>query len=176
MSADAAELAFRPLAASDLPLLAHWLRHPHVDRWWHGPQDMPAVRAKYLPRIDGTEPTHVFVFDLGAVPVGWIQWARWADYPQHAVQLGAALDMAGLDLAIGELELLGRGLGPRVIRAFLERIVFADPAIAGCVTDPQSANQRSLRAFEKAGFTRGAVVQLQGEPYTREVVRRDRPR
>ena len=104
-------------------------------------------------------------------PVTLVVRPRWSRY-QHE----SPLDAAGIDLAIGELALLGRGLGPRVIRAFVERIVFADPALTACITDPRSANQRSLRAFAKAGFTRVAVVQLQGEPYTREVVRRDRPR
>ena len=168
------ELSFRPLAEQHLPRLQRWLTAPHVDRWWHGPQDLPGVYAKYQPRIDGREPTHVFVIELTAVPVGWIQWARWADYPQHATQLGAGPDTAGVDLAIGALEQLGRGLGPRALRAFLERIVFASPEIAACITDPQTANVRSLRALAKAGFRQVSTVQLPGEPYTRVVVRRDR--
>ena len=169
------ELGFRPLSADDLPRLARWLREPHVDRWWHGPQDLPGVHAKYVPRIDGRQPTHVFVIDVTAVPVGWIQWARWADYREHAEQLGAPADTAGVDLAIGEIERIGQGLGPRVLDAFLQRVVFAQAGIVACITDVQTANDRSLRAFAKAGFTRLRTVQLRGEPYTREVLRRSRP-
>ena len=168
------ELSFRPLAEQHLPQLQRWLIAPHVDRWWHGPQDLPGVYAKYRPRIDGRVPTHVFLIEQTAVPVGWIQWYRWADYPEHAAKLHAGPDTAGVDLAIGELEQIGRGLGPRVLRAFLDSIVFANPDIAACISDPQTANVRSVRAFTKAGFTVARTVQLSGEPYTREVVRRDR--
>lgn len=170
------ELAFRPLAEADLPQLQRWLREPHVDRWWHGPQDLTAVRAKYLPRIDGTQPTRVFVMELTAVPIGWIQWYRWADYPEHGAPLGAPADSAGVDLAIGELALLGRGVGSSALRQFVEGIVFADAAIATCLSDPQTANQRSLRAFAKAGFAPAGIVQLKDEPFTRQIMRRDRTR
>jgi aminoglycoside 6'-N-acetyltransferase len=168
------ELHFRPLTAEDLPQLQRWLREPHVDRWWHGPQDLAGVYAKYIPRIDGREPTFTFVIELAGMPIGFIQWARWADYPDHAVQLGAGTDSAGVDLAIGELDRIGHGIGPRVLRAFLDRIVFADPAIVACITDPQTANTRSLRAFTKAGFTHTHTVQLTAEPYPRAVMRLDK--
>ena len=72
------DVAFRPLRISDLPLLQAWLSLPHVDEWWHEPLDLAGVRAKYLPRIDGTEPTYVFVIERGGGPIGWIQWYRWA--------------------------------------------------------------------------------------------------
>jgi aminoglycoside 6'-N-acetyltransferase len=153
--------------------LQRWLREPHVDRWWNGPQDLPAVYAKYLPRIDGRVPTFTFVIEQDAVPIGWIQWYRWADYPEHAAQIGAGQDSAGVDLAIGEVDRIGHGIGPRALRAFLDRIVFTNPAIVACITDVQTANHRSLRAFTKAGFTRTHTLQLAGEPYTREIMRFD---
>ena len=132
------------------------------------------MHAKYLPRIDGREPTHMFVIEHGSRSVGWIQWYRWADYLEHAAQLGAEPSAAGIDLAIGELELLGLGLGSNVIRAFVDSMVFADPAITACVSDPEVKNTRSVRAFEKAGFISARTVQIFGESCTRHVMRRDR--
>jgi RimJ/RimL family protein N-acetyltransferase len=164
-------IAFRPLRRDDLPLLQRWLALPHIDAWWHQPLDRDGLEATYGPRIDGTEPTHVFVIEYRGRTIGWIQWYRWADYPDHAARLGAELDTAGIDLAIGELDLIGRGLGALAIGAFLERVVFVDPAITGCVCDPETRNRRSIRAFEKAGFTRERTVRLPGESVTREVVR-----
>ncbi|HMJ15620.1 MAG TPA: GNAT family N-acetyltransferase [Polyangiaceae bacterium] len=168
------EIGFRALASQHLPLLQAWLTAPHVDRWWHGPQDLAGVRAKYLPRIDGREPSHVFLIESGAVPVGWIQWYRWADYPVHAAQLGASADSAGVDLAIGEVEQIGLGLGSRALRTFVDHIVFAQPGIAACLSDPQTDNTRSVRAFLKAGFAQALTIQLTGEPYTRALMRRAR--
>jgi aminoglycoside 6'-N-acetyltransferase len=149
---------------------------PHVDDWWHESLDLAGVHAKYLPRIDGTEPTHVFVIEHGGRPIGWIQWYRWADYSEHAALLGAEPEAAGIDLAIGETEMIGLGLGSSAIRAFVECVVFTDPAITACISDPETRNGRSLRAFEKAGFGVVRTVQLPGESVTRHVVRRDRPR
>jgi hypothetical protein len=108
-------------------------------------------------------------------PVGWIQWYLWSDYPEHALQLRAELPSAGIDLAIGELPKMGLGLGPVAIREFLWRIVFAGTKISAVITDPAQGNLRSVRAFEKAGFTVTNTVQLSGEDFKRLVLRMSRP-
>ena len=126
------------------------------------------------PPIGGPRHRLRHLIEHRARPIGWIQWYRWADHAGHAALLGAEPEAAGLDLALGEERLLGRGLGPRAIRAFLDEVVFRDPAIVACVTDPETRNTRSLRAFAKAGFHVVRTVQLPGEPATRAVVRHER--
>lgn len=168
------DLGFRALGSADLPLLGRWLARAHVAQWWRAPWDAEGVAAEYGPKIDGREPTRVFVIVLGGTDVGWVQWYRWADYPEHAGQLGADETAAGLDLAIGEPELLGRGLGPRVLRRFVEGVVFADPAITACICDPEVENQRSLRAFARAGFSVVRRVRRPDEDGDRLVMRRGR--
>lgn len=168
------DLRFRPLRHDDLPQLVRWLAEPHVEEWWHERLDLEAARAKYAPRIEGREPCHVFVIVREGRAIGWIQWYRWADYPEHAARLGATVSEAGIDLAIGDREHVGRGVGSRAIRAFVEQIVFADTAITGCVSDPEEANVRSVRAFEKAGFVVTRTTVLAGEATPRCVMRRPR--
>jgi aminoglycoside 6'-N-acetyltransferase len=168
-------ISFRPLRRSDFPLLQQWLSAPHVAAWWGESLSLEAVDAKYGPRVDGTEPTHVFVIEYDGQPVGWIQWYFWSDYPQHALQLGAELPSAGIDLAIGEFPRIGLGLGPVAIREFLRQIVFAGTKICAVIADPAQGNLRSSRAFEKAGFTVTRTVQLRGEDFERIVVRMYRP-
>jgi aminoglycoside 6'-N-acetyltransferase len=155
--------------------LQRWLSEPHVDAWWHQPLDLAGVRAKYGPGIEGHEPIHVYVLEYDGRPVGWIQWYRWSDYPDRALQLGAEPVSAGIDLAIGELQWTGVGLGPTAICEFLKRIVFIDPEISAVIADPEEGNIRSLRAFEKAGFMPTKTVQIRGESFQRRVVRLDRP-
>lgn len=169
------ELAFRPLLRTDLVLLRDWLSQPHIDAWWHEALDLAGVHATYGPRIDGIEPTHVFIIECEEQPIGWIQWYRWVDYPEHAARIGAGPASAGIDLAIGEASLLDLGIGSRAIRGFLERVVFTDPTIEACFSDPEARNGRSVRAFEKAGFTVVRTVQLAGEPAPRRIVRCGRP-
>jgi aminoglycoside 6'-N-acetyltransferase len=170
-----ASITFRPLDRSDFPLLREWLSAPHVDAWWHEPLDLASVEAKYGPRVDGAEPTHVFVIEHDGRPIGWIEWYLWSDYPAHALQLGVELTSAGIDLAIGEAAMTGLGLGPIAISEFLTRVVFENPNVTAVITDPEEGNVRSLRAFEKAGFAMAYTVQLTGENCKRRVVRMNRP-
>src|SRR4051812_12041208 len=115
-------IAFRPLTRADFSLLQAWFAEPHIARWWRESCDPRDIEAKYGPRVEGAEPTHVFIVELGRAPVGWIQWYRWSDYPEHATQLGAAPNSAGIDLAIGDSRWLGRGLGPVLIRTFVDHV------------------------------------------------------
>jgi len=147
---------------------------PHVAAWWHESLDLESVNLKYGPRVDGVEPTRVFVIEHTQRPIGWIQWYLWSDYPEHAQQLGVEPASAGIDLAIGELAMTGLGLGPVAILEFLRQIVFADPRVSAVITDPEESNLRSLHAFKKAGFTFANTVQLAGEHCQRRVVRMDR--
>jgi hypothetical protein len=142
-----------------------------VDAWWHERLDLAGVAEKFGPRVDGAEPTHVFLIEQDGRPIGWIQWYLWADYPAHALQLAAEPGTAGMDLAIGELPMTGLGLGAVAIRGFLDQIVFRDASVSAVIADPEEANLRSLRAFQKAGFTVMNTVQLVGESFKRLVVR-----
>jgi aminoglycoside 6'-N-acetyltransferase len=135
---------------------------------------LSSLEAKYGPGIDGLEPVYVFVVQHGSTPIGWIQWYRWQDFPEHAAQLGADATSAGIDLAIGEVEMTGRGLGPAMIRTFGTTHIFANLDIAAIVADPAADNSRSVTAFRKAGFRTVGTVRLAGEAFDRSVVRFER--
>jgi RimJ/RimL family protein N-acetyltransferase len=163
-------VSLRPLERSDFPLLQRWLSEPHVDAWWHEALDLAGLEHKYGPRIDGREPTHVFIIEQESRPIGWIQWYRWSDYPKHAAQLKTEPNAAGIDLTIGEASELGKGFGPSAIREFILEVASAEPGIAAIVTDPEERNSRSCRAFEKAGFIALRTVELEGENVRRRIM------
>jgi aminoglycoside 6'-N-acetyltransferase len=144
-------ITFRLLARDDLPLLCEWLNREHVRRWWHRSHTLQEVEAKYGPRIDGTARTRVFVIELDGRPAGMIQTYLTVDYPDW---IGAQDGVAGVDLFIADEELIGQGLGPRILIEFMREIVFADPDATACVASPEIVNTASIRAFEKSGFTR----------------------
>ena len=148
---------------------------PHVAAWWNERADLASIEAQYGPPIDGLEPTNVFLILNEGEPIGWIQWYSWADYPTHARQLGAEPCSTGIDLAIGRFDRIGTGLGPLAIRTFLSDIVFSDPSVCAVAADPEEANIRSVRAFEKAGFKVTNTIQLAKEDCRRRVVRIARP-
>jgi aminoglycoside 6'-N-acetyltransferase len=163
-------ISFRALETADFPSLQQWLSNPHIDEWWHQRLDRDGIERKYGPRINGTEPTHVFIIEHERLSIGWVQWHRWSDYPEHAVQLKVPPAAAGVDLAIGEVTLIGKGLGPRIIRDFVLEVIAVQSGITSVVTDVEERNGRSVRAFEKAGFTAVGLVQLNGENVRRRLM------
>jgi pantothenate kinase/RimJ/RimL family protein N-acetyltransferase len=146
-------IGFRSLTRADLPDVQRWRSEPHVARWFE-PLDDAAVAAKYLPRIEGRDPTRMYVVELAGRPVGFAQCYRHADLPGTDAAVGVPA-AAGIDYCLGEPAVVGRGLGPRVIDAFVRDVVlptFPDAVVV--VGAPAADNERSIRALEKAGFQR----------------------
>lgn len=107
-----------------------------MDAWWYEPLDLDGLERKYGPRIGGAEATRVYIIEPEGRPIGWIQWYRWSDYPKHAAQLEAEQNAAGIDLSIGELSLIGLGIGSTAIRQFIFEVISHNPAIIA-LTDPE---------------------------------------
>jgi aminoglycoside 6'-N-acetyltransferase len=60
------------------------------------------------------------------------------------------LGTCGIDQFIGEPDMIERGHGSQFVRAFVDRLL-----ATGCprvLTDPDPANARAIRAYQKAGF------------------------
>ena len=152
-------IEFRPLAEDDLPLVEEWLRRDHVARWWR--DDIAESLAEYRAALEGREPTDHFMIVVDGCAIGMIQTYLVSDYPEweEVVQVGEGV--AGVDLMIGEEELIGRGLGPQILSAFACDLVVA-PSLVATVEEP---NRRSWRAFEKAGFRHVRDVEEDGDPH-----------
>jgi RimJ/RimL family protein N-acetyltransferase len=174
---DSPLITFRPLARTDLRLVRQWLNTPHVYAWWGagcgegalgGPGDDAAtldqVEEKYGPTIDGGGTTHRYVIEVEGAPIGLIQWYRLADFPDYARDIGEdPAGAAGIDLFIGEVSALGRGVGSDALRQFVMVVVFRHRDIERAAGGPALNNVRSIRAFEKAGFTRMRDARVPGE-------------
>jgi aminoglycoside 6'-N-acetyltransferase len=152
----APDYIFRPMAAADLPLIQRWLALPHVRQWWGDPQeqytlvsrdlDEPAM-DQYVVSLDGDPFAYLQCYDLTAWNSGFGQ------HPQGT---------RGIDLFIGEPDMIERGHGSALIRAFAdERLRQGAPRM---VTDPDPANLRAVRAYEKAGFERVRMVDTPDGP------------
>ena len=154
----------RPLARADLARLSGWLAEPHVARWWRDPSDLAAVQAAYLPCIDGTDPTEVFVIEAEGRPAGFIQRYLTAGDPDwdRAVRATGAVTggTAGIDYLIGEPGLCGRGYGAAAISLFTALTFRRYPQAGAVVAVPQQDNVASWRALERAGFSRWWSGQL----------------
>jgi aminoglycoside 6'-N-acetyltransferase len=159
---------------ADLRLVYEWLQRPHVKRWWRDRETYEEVVEHYLPSIEGTDPTDLYLALLYEEPVSFVQTGLVSDYPEYAALVGVGQAVAGVDLLIGDEGLTGQGIGTEILRQFVEEVIFAGPTTIGCVADPDASNVASLRAFEKAGFR---VVKEFVDPEDGELhalVRRDR--
>lgn len=159
------DIAFRRLAPEDLAALFLWLSKPHVRKWYASPPTSYAeVVARYGPRVDEGNAVRAHVVLVDGVAIGYAQTYAVLDFPSYARQLGCGDGVAAMDLLLGEETMIGRGLGARVIRRFVEDVVFADPAVEACVAGPPEGHGAGIRAFEKAGFRRWKVVHPEDAP------------
>ena len=144
------------MSADDLPLVKRWLAMPHVTQWWgdadeqfelvSGDLSHPAM-DQFIVSSDGRPFAYLQCYDLTAWNAGF-----------GAQPLGAR----GIDQFIGEPDMVDRGHGSSLIRAFTDGLLAA--GTPRLVTDPDPTNARAVRAYEKAGFHRDRMVDTPDGP------------
>ncbi|KOT61496.1 MULTISPECIES: GNAT family N-acetyltransferase [Streptomyces] len=163
-------ITWRRLAEADFPLVRRWLEQPHIARWWNHETSPEAVARDFGPVVRGEEPSEDLLVLLDGRPLGLVQRSRFADYPDYRAELAALIEVPGeamtLDYLIGDPGQVGRGLGPRMIRAVV-RATWDDHPHAPAVLIPVPvANRASWRALEKAGLRRAAEGELEPDSPT----------
>lgn len=136
---------FRAVTGEDLPMIARWLEEPHIAKWWGDPATSLAEIEEAMEDV-ATEP---LIVEMDGEPIAYLQ-----SYDPHLEDGHPYQDQPtgtlGLDISIGRPDLLGQGHGSAIIRQFAEEL-FAEGA-PRIVIDPDPANTRAIRAYEKAGF------------------------
>lgn len=149
--------AFRPVTHDDLALLQRWLRAPDVVRWWGDPE-----HESDLLRGDLDEPRMVMrIVSWEAQPFAYAQDYDVDAWPQPHFN-GLPAGTRAIDTFIGEPDMIGRGHGPRFLRLLAERLEREGAPLV--VVDPDPANYRARRAYEKAGFRGNMRVDTSAGP------------
>lgn len=145
------QLSFRPMGPDDLPLLETWLAEPHVSQWWDEADE--TVAAVTAPPQPGAVAVSPWIIELEARPVGFVQWYRvepdddW--FPGLEIPAGAV----GVDLALGDPDSVGRGVGRRALLEFVHHVVRpAAPDATEVWIDPDPRNERAVRSYRAVGF------------------------
>jgi AacA4 family aminoglycoside N(6')-acetyltransferase len=154
------------MEAEDLPMLQAWIRRPHVREWWAGEEpDMPfdEFRAHYLPRVMAEARVTPYIALLDGRPLGFCQsyvamgsgdgW--WEEVTDPGVR--------GIDQFLCEAADLGKGLGTQMVKALVARL-FENPAVTRVQVDPDPANARAIRCYEKAGFRAVRTIETPDGP------------
>ena len=163
-------IAFHPLGPDDLAVMHRWLNDPEVVQWWEGDDvSWAGVVHDYSPEREPDGVKH-WIASLEDHPIGWISCsdvARWAEEIAAWTALGADPRPAGIDYLIGDRSDRGRGLGARMIAAFVGTVVFGPGSSWIQVgADPFTANARSWRALARCGFQRAGVYGVGAEECT----------
>ena len=174
---------FRPLTRDDFPLLAHWLRQPHVQRWWNHETTPDAVEADFGAVVDRDDPAEVFIASWDGRPTGLIQRYTFADNPGYGAELSHLLSVPpgafSMDYFIGEPASLRRGCASAMLRRLVDDTWAVHPGASAIIVPVVAVNFASWRALERAGFRRVAEGELEPDnpidPRDHLVYRIDRP-
>ena len=148
--------AFHPMSRNHLPMIRRWLETPEVVRWWGDPDEQYELVSGDLDHPDMDQ----FIVAIGEQSFGFIQSYPLSTWNQS---FGAQPPATrGIDQFIGDPELIGRGHGSGFIRQFVEALLRS--GIPRVVTDPDPDNGRAVRAYAKAGFQSGHVVDTPDGP------------
>lgn len=143
--------AFRPLTRHDLSMVHQWLQRPHVAEWWHDPTTLIELERDYLPDTMSGSSTRASIALVAGEPIGFIQsyvaLGSGEGWWEHETDPGTR----GIDQFLANADQLGRGLGSRMVHAFVQQL-FQDPAVTKVQTDPSPDNERAIRSYRRAGF------------------------
>ena len=140
--------AFTRLRREDLPLLTKWFDAPHVSPWFGRPQNAE------LDPLGEQRPVHRYVASFDGRPIGLMQLYDWSDFPENAAAVSARSGEVGIDYLIGEADMIGHGVGPEMVAAFLVPETLGRGDVTGVRVDVSESNERSWRCLEKVGFRR----------------------
>ena len=147
------QIEFRPLTDDDLPLLHRWLNDGPVLEWYaRQPRSLEQVGERYRDRIEGRDPTRLYVSRVDGEDAGMFQTYRVADHPEYERAIAGEPGWAGMDYLTGESRFRGIGLGPKLVDRFLVDVVFASSEVLACVSGPDPNNVASIRTLERSGF------------------------
>ena len=142
----------------DYALFVRWRNEPHVAEWWTTDDDPTPttperVAEKYGPRTEDASWVTSCIISLGDRPVGYVQFYPWDAEPEAAAEMSVPVieGSFGLDIFIGEPDVIDRGIGTRVV-ALLARHLFEDRDATAIALLTPVGNSRAHRAYEKAGF------------------------
>jgi aminoglycoside 6'-N-acetyltransferase len=135
-------------------LLERWLREPHVARWWGEPE---RTLEELTARPEGGGEA---LITCGGRPLGYLRWQVPSNEELEAAGLlgDVPADTIDIDIAIGEPELVGRGIGSTALHLLAERLKGEGRArmLMLCTS---TMNLQAVRAFDRAGFERVRTFQ-----------------
>jgi RimJ/RimL family protein N-acetyltransferase len=148
-------IEFQPLRADHFEILWKWHNEAHVTENWNSFENFEAMKASYEKKIESNF-VICFIIYLDGNPFGYIHAYKawkvgdgwWPDEKEGTW---------GIDQFIGDPSFVGRGLGSKFIKEFIQFFLIKQ-GFQKLIVDPAPKNERAIRAYEKAGFRKVAVI------------------
>lgn len=152
------DFRLRAVVEADLELLVRWMNDPEVDRFWElaGPRQRTVDHLAEQRALGHSES---YIGEIADVPMSYWELYR-ADLDRLAQYYSALPYDGGVHLLLGPAAARGRGRGATLLAAVAEQMFDGDLRMSRIVAEPDVRNVRSIRAFERAGFTRSADIDL----------------
>jgi RimJ/RimL family protein N-acetyltransferase len=142
-------LVFKPLEENNLDLLCFWFSKAHIKAWWDDQLSNEEIKNKYRSRI-GNPIILPYIVYLNDHPFAFIQY-YFANKVGDRWLLNEADSTVGIDLFIGDEDMLDQGYGTALIKNFTDKL-FKNSSIQKIITDVDPNNLRAKRCYEKSGF------------------------
>lgn len=123
-----------------------WLKLPHVEKWFHEPQNWIDELDDRFDRFSFI--THLIVLD-GDNPIGFCQYYPVIDAGEKWYGRIPLENTYSIDYMIGDTDYLSRGLAPKIITLLTEKI-FKETNAKRIIVKPEEENLKSRRALAKA--------------------------
>ena len=148
-------ITFEPLAITHFPLLLKWLETPHVKTWWndHVIWTLELIEKKYSCYVTSSNLIKAYIICMEGKPIGYIQCYNKHDFPrEHDYAIELPTSCAAIDWYIGEPDFIGRGIGTRTLKLFLDIHIFT--SFDNVFVDPDTPNVGAIHVYKKVGFKR----------------------
>jgi len=143
LSSHTFRFCFKTLTKSQHELVLEWIHQPHINEWLHG--DGLSNTIKDIEQfLNNCEPwaTHWIAYD-NEIPFAYLitsEIEKSKEYPEGATTL---------DLFIGRLDYIGKGLSVQMIHEFILSQFFDSKIV---LIDPEISNESAVHVYKKAGF------------------------
>jgi len=143
---------------ADLDLLCDWMHAPHVVPFWDLAVSRPQLAA-YLRAAAADANQDVLVGAVDGEPMSYWE-VYWAERDRLAAFCPTQPFDQGVHLLIGPVAMTGLGLGRHLLDAVSGWLLDREPRTERLLAEPDIRNDRSIRLFERCGFSRTAALTL----------------
>ncbi|AHE66906.1 GNAT family N-acetyltransferase [Legionella oakridgensis] len=137
------QFLFKPVAKTQQQLIHEWIAQPHINQWLHGEGLKNTIKdLEQFVHAKNPWAMHWIAYD-NDVPFAYLltsELEKTLEQPKSAITL---------DLFIGRLDYIGKGIAVQMIHELLMQHFLHVEEVH---IDPEIRNERAVHVYKKAGF------------------------